>query len=200
MRAFSAQNPGIECRGGMVKKLSIALVTMAVALATTPAALATTFTFTFTANGVTATGTLTGNLFASGMFDIESGTINLVGGPITGSGVLDIDPNGPGGVYTYQNPPNSGGTNYTIDNILTPGSNPELDGNGILFTVDGTPIAIWGDGPNTYEIFEGDWLLDDYGDFVTPEPDSLFLLGTGLLGLAVIVFRKSKQSGLALHS
>ena len=34
----------------------------------------------------------------------------------------------------------------------------------------------------------------------TPEPSSLLLLGTGLLGLAVVVFRKAKSSGLVLHS
>lgn len=34
----------------------------------------------------------------------------------------------------------------------------------------------------------------------TPEPASLALLGTGLLGLAVILFRKAKPSGLVLHS
>jgi hypothetical protein len=34
----------------------------------------------------------------------------------------------------------------------------------------------------------------------TPEPGSLFLLGTGLLGLAIVLFRKARPSGLVLHT
>jgi hypothetical protein len=51
--------------------------------------------------------------------------------------------------------------------------------------------------------------IDSTGPFValsdpaissTPEPSSLLLLGTGLLGLAFVAFRKAKSSGLVLHT
>ena len=49
-------------------------------------------------------------------------------------------------------------------------------------------------GATSQETVLGDFNIVD----VTPEPSSLLLLGTGLLGLAFVAFRKAKAPGATL--
>src|ERR1700677_1022790 len=92
----------------------------------------TTFNFTYTSTDgtVAATGTLDGTL-VDGVYDITAGTIDVTGGPVSGPGTLLSNLNFPG--TTTNTTLAGGGTYLTYDDALTPGANPELDGNGLLF-------------------------------------------------------------------
>ena len=68
------------------------------------------------------------------------------------------------------------------------------------------PNSLWYGTPgnfvanNTYAMADGAGNNFLQAEFVTPEPSSLMLLGTGLFALAFVVFRKAKMSGLVVQS
>jgi hypothetical protein len=110
--------------------------------------------------------------------------------------------------------PNGDAPGVSFDGFTFPAIG-QLDAWGILFSVGGDWVNIMGNGggDNGYEIAA--WPSDmtsilegstagstpvSFDATVTPEPPSLLFMGTGLLGLAVVLFRKNKPSSLVLHS
>jgi hypothetical protein len=191
-----------------MKRYGLALLAIAAALAITPAAKADTFYFHYNADGVNSSGTLVGTEIGStGSYQITSGSITTTSGYGTYTGTLDTSSGSIPSSEAYE----VGTDSVLYFSPMTPSGSYLGAGqaDGLLFDMSyGDYNAIWagdngGNGPGY-----SNWFYDD-ADIVgggtmtvslTPEPTSLLLLGTGLLGLAFFAFRRAKSSGLVLHS
>jgi len=199
-----------------MKKFCLALLALATALAIAPAALADTFTYTtsglFEPSGLSTVTFGGGGNTSTLTYNDGSGTgvgtpTFTTGGSITsaatgmGAGVsgtfdLTINQTMPGiGSGTIDSGTLSGAVTTNTNGVSVVFANTTLDLDGIFYTVDPLTVNLIAPNVNT-----GSGLgTSDIVLFVTtPEPGSLLLLGTGLLGLAFVAFRKAKATGAVL--
>ncbi len=170
--------------------MRLALVAAAAVVLSVSLAHADTFTFSLATNGQTGSGTLSGvpDPFQSGAFDMTSGT-----GTLGTSDLTLVTPSGNSQTVEYT----GGTTPFSYDNVFYTTGNA-VDGVGMLFSVDGTDeflnifwnasvVAAEGPSSTFNPQMPVTFVVTDSTSAVTPEPSSVALLGTGLLGLAGVL-------------
>ncbi len=155
---------------------------------------ATLVTFDFSADGLTASGTLV----VSGTQAI-SGTGTITGPALGGTQTLTLVTLATPGVHNLGGGNLSyrfgGGTDLIGDTYIDYTASPIVDDNGLVFLVGGpndTGFNLWSDSPTAYTGFvASNTLYNAYNGTMTaqdppspaPEPASLALFGAGLFGL-----------------
>jgi hypothetical protein len=166
--------------------------------------------------------TLTGTLVAPGQYDLTSGTVDLTGSAMDGTGILvPIENNlfyAGGGTELFNFPSSAGGNNWASgleDAVLFPNQDPQLNAQwgALTFAIGGfntttgtgprAGLATWSNGPGNYGAFGGNLALNIGGGAsfsATEVPEGgatllyLLLAGAGCFGAMFFRFRNGAGS------
>jgi len=175
-----------------LKKFLLILAGIAMTSAIAPAALADTYGFSFADLGSPNPPSILPGVSGSGTFDVTAGVVT------SWTGTFYLTPSSPAETMTLVGP----GTGFANDNTFNISGDPYFDEGGLVFEAGGVDYNLftW-PGSNQVNIttdFEGATYTPVSFDVVTPEPGSLFLLGSGLLLGAFLLARKSKPAAMNL--